>query len=109
MKAFLLLGVLSFGSFAFAKVGSEKVSVQVTDKGFSPSSIQVKAGTLVTLEITRTTDATCSTSVQIPSLKIKKDLPLNQKVSVDLGFLAKGTIKFGCGMDMMDGGTIIVN
>lgn len=86
-----------------------KVDVLVTEKGFEPSTIIVKPGSNVTLNITRKTDVTCATQVVVPSKKIKKDLPLNKMVSVDVGTVKKGEIAFGCGMNMMVGARILVN
>src|SRR5438128_2666411 len=87
---------------------TQMVEISVTEKGFEPSSIDVKPGHPVQLNITRKTDSTCSTSIQIPAKKIKRELPLNKTVSIDLGKLEKGEIKFGCGMNMMDSGKIYV-
>lgn len=111
MKNFrLVLALLVFSYGAHAKDMEKEVVVEisVSEKGFVPNKIDVKPNQPVTLKLTRTTDNTCSTSVQIPSQKIKKDLPLNQSVEIKLGKLAKGEIKFGCGMNMMDSGKIYV-
>jgi plastocyanin domain-containing protein len=43
----------------------------------------------------------------VPSKKLKVDLPLNKPTEVKLGKLAKGEIRFACGMGM-SGGKIIV-
>ena len=88
---------------------AEIVEVSVTAEGFVPSAIDVKPGKSVILNVTRKTDSTCATQIQVPSKKIKKSLPLNQMVSVDLGKLEKGEIRFGCGMNLMAGGRILVN
>jgi plastocyanin domain-containing protein len=85
-----------------------KVDIKVTEKGFEPNSIDVETGRDLLLEVTRTTDSTCSTSIQIPSQKIKKELPLNKTVEIKVGKLKKGEIRFGCGMNMMEGGKIFV-
>ena len=84
------------------------VDLTVTEKGFEPNKINVAPGQPVTLKITRKTDNTCATSIQIPSRKIKRELPLNKTIEVSLGKLDKGEIKFGCGMNMMDSGMIYV-
>ena len=102
----LALG-LSLSAYSKEDVGIV-VEVAVTEKGFEPSKIDVTPDKLVTLKVTRKTDSTCSTSIQIPSMKIKKELPLNKTVEISLGKLAKGEIKFGCGMNMMDSGRIYV-
>ncbi len=84
------------------------VEISVTEKGFVPNKIDVTTEHPVILKVTRKTDDTCSTSVQIPSHKIKKELPLNKTVEIKLGRLDKGEIRFGCGMNMMDSGKIYV-
>lgn len=112
----IFLVVLIVTHFSYAKdMGkmkmtemSKTVDLAVTDKGFEPSTVDVSPGTNVILKITRKTDSTCATQIQIPSIKIKKDLPLNKTVSVEIGKLEKGEIRFGCGMDMMEGGKIFV-
>ena len=104
MKTIILSALLGLASLASAKT----VEISVTNKGFQPSSINVAPGTSVTLSVTRKTDDTCSQQIQIPSRHIKLDLPLNKTVKIDLGELDKGEIRFGCGMNMMDGGKIYV-
>ena len=102
----LVLVVSAFSLSAMAK--DTIVDISVTEDGFVPSKIDVTTENPVILKITRTSDDTCSTSVQIPSHKIKMKLPLNQMVEIILGKLAKGEIKFGCGMNMMDSAKIYV-
>jgi plastocyanin domain-containing protein len=108
----LLIGLLTISSMSPALAretkGSQKIAIEVTEKGFAPSSIEVTSGTDVTLEVTRKTDETCSKEIQVPSKNIRKDLPLNQTVTIALGTLKSGEIRFGCGMDMMDAGKILV-
>jgi plastocyanin domain-containing protein len=106
MKYFLLssLVVLVFSlALAAGTETKEEVKIQVTENGFEPSNIKIKAGSHVIVKLTRTTDATCATAIQFKNKKIKKDLPLNQEVSIDLGTLKKGDITFACGMDMFSG------
>lgn len=91
-----------------AKAGSQIIQLRVTEKGFEPNQIDVKPGTKVTLNVIRETDSTCATAIQISAQKIKKELPLNKAVQIDLGKLEKGKIRFACGMDML-GGHIVVN
>lgn len=108
MKKVLILSAFLFFQFQAYSAEKQIVNLEVTTQGFTPKSIDVKPGTPVVLKITRKTDATCSTSIQIPDRKIKMELPLNKTVEIDLGTLKKGEIRFGCGMDMMDGGQILV-
>lgn len=105
-KLFILIFFVSFSTMASTKVDEIIVNLTVAEKGFEPNKIDVSIDTPIKLNITRKTDNTCSTSIQIPSLKLKKDLPLNKTVSISLGKLSKGEIRFGCGMNMMDSGII---
>lgn len=110
MKVLIITMLLGISFFASAKDASpsKNIELSVTTKGFEPSSINVTPGTPVVLEVTRKTDETCSQQIQIPSKNIKVDLPLHKTVKIELGKLEKGEIRFGCAMNMMDGGKIYV-
>jgi plastocyanin domain-containing protein len=103
--AFLAIGMV--GIVGHAKESTQKVILSVTENGFEPKSIDVKPGTNVVLEVTRKTDSTCANQIQVPSKKIKVELPRDKMVSIALGKLEKGEIRFGCGMNMMEAGRII--
>lgn len=115
MKKYIvfILATLTVGSAQANEVAASKskrkvIEVSVTEKGYEPSSVQAKAGDLVTLQITRKTDKTCAKEISVPSLKIKKKLPLDTPVNVELGALKEGEVKFVCGMNMISG-VIILN
>lgn len=76
------------------------VMVTVTDDGFSPSEVTVKKGEPTMLMFKRTAEKTCATAVEFPELKIKKDLPLNETVSIDVPTGESRTLTFQCGMGM---------
>ncbi|MBY0386021.1 cupredoxin domain-containing protein [bacterium] len=102
--------VLLLSINAFAKQNKKEIRILVTEKGFEPKSVDVKAGAHVVLKVTRKTDTTCAKQIQVPSIKIPKtDLPRDQVVSIDLGILEKGKVRFGCGMDMMESAEVNVN
>lgn len=108
MKKFVVALLLALNiqpMFAHAK--DQVVDLQVTEKGFEPSSVDVKPGVPVVLKVTRKTDSTCATQIKIQSKNIKKDLPLNKPVTIALGKLDKGEIRFGCGMDMITGNIFV--
>ena len=92
---------------AIAKDKDQIVELQVTEKGFEPSSVDVRPGVPVILKITRKTDSTCATQIKIQSKNIKRELPLEKTITIALGKLDKGEIRFGCGMDMITGQIII--
>jgi plastocyanin domain-containing protein len=104
MRQLILAGFLIFGlQNANAKDDVQNISLKVTEKGFEPSEIKVKPGTHVVLKVTRVTDDTCATQIQIKEKKIKVKLDKDIVATVDVGILKKGEIKFACGMDMISG------
>jgi plastocyanin domain-containing protein len=109
MKYLVLFSTLfvMFFNTSFAKTGAPEFKLVITENGYEPSTVKVKAGSPVILKITRKTNATCAREVQVPSQNIKVELPLDKEVIVKLAELKKGEIKFGCSMDMMVGGVII--
>jgi plastocyanin domain-containing protein len=86
--------------------GRQLIAVKVDADGYHPAEARAKAGTPVRLTLTRTTDDGCGQEIVIPSLNVKRDLPLNQPVSFDLTMPASGAVKFACGMDMYRGSII---
>lgn len=107
--ALALIALFSVSQLSLGKDDSSKknIEIAVTTEGFVPKAVQVAPGDDVTLVITRKTDSTCAKSVTIPKLKIKEALPLNKSVTLKLGKLEKGKIRFGCGMGMMVGGVVV--
>lgn len=117
--ASLLLGALALGcgksndaspssaqpaSTAPVEVATGRVvEVKVTDKGFEPKVIEAKKGETISLKITRSTSSECLKAMTIPSLKIEKDLPLNQTVIVNVKAENEGPIVFQCWMAMFKG------
>jgi membrane fusion protein, heavy metal efflux system len=85
----------------------QSTRVIVSDKGFEPARVSVRAGVPTRLTFVRTTDATCATEVVVPSLKIKRALPLNQPVEIEFTPEKPGDIAFACGMGMFSG-TLVV-
>ena len=79
----------------------------VSEKGFEPARVTARSGTATRITFVRTSEATCATEVAIPSLKIKRPLPLNQEVTVEFTAPKTGEIEFACGMGMLRG-TIVV-
>ncbi|HET7219329.1 MAG TPA: efflux RND transporter periplasmic adaptor subunit [Vicinamibacterales bacterium] len=85
----------------------QTAQVLVTEQGFEPATIVVKAGAPVRITFLRTTDNTCATEIAIPSLAIKRPLPLKQPVEVALTPAKSGEIAFICGMNMLKGAIVV--
>jgi plastocyanin domain-containing protein len=111
----LLIAALSAAAFGGAHEAAAKATLQdatqtatveVTDKGFEPSSLKLKAGVPAKVTFVRKTDATCAKEVVIKEYKIERKLPLNEPVMVEFT-PRKGEFTFACGMDMIKGKMIV--
>lgn len=109
--------IVLMSAIAFSSVGCEKkstlpagaVAVTADDHGFTPSSVTFKKGAPASLVFTRTTDDTCAKEVVFPELNnLKKDLPKNQAVTIDIPTDKEQKLTFQCGMGMYKS-SIVVN
>jgi membrane fusion protein, heavy metal efflux system len=85
----------------------QTAKVVVSEKGYEPGTITLRAGTPARVTFLRTTDQTCGTEVVFPSLNIRRALPLNEPVVIELTIPKSGGIAFACGMNMLHG-TVVV-
>ncbi len=83
--------------------GRHRIAISVDAVGYHPAESHAKAGEPLRLVFTRTTDDGCGQDVVIPSANVKRALPLNQPVSIDVTMPAQGPLAFACGMDMLHG------
>lgn len=86
--------------------GRRQIAISVDAVGYHPAESHAKGGEPVHLVFTRTTEDGCGTEVVIPSANVKRALPLNKPVTIDVTMPAKGSLAFACGMDMMHGSVI---
>ena len=84
------------------------IMLEVTDDGFVPTPVAVKANEPLMLMITRKTDKTCAKEIVIPEYEIEKQLPLNQMVEVSFTPTKTGELIYGCAMDQMVKGVLTV-
>lgn len=87
--------------------GVQKFTVRVTESGYQPAILTVKAGRPVQVTFVRKSEKTCGTEVLLPDYKIQKDLPLNKPVLVTFMPKKAGTYGFTCGMKMFKGSIIV--
>ncbi len=90
-----------------AASNTQSAKVIVNEQGFEPARITLRAGTPTRLTFLRTTDKTCGTEVVLPSLNIKRALPLNEPVVIEFTPAEAGDIAFACGMNVLHG-TVVV-
>ena len=107
MIALVISALLAIGPAVAKPETARTVELSVTNKGFEPSNITVKKGEPVHLVVTRKTDQTCATSIDIKDAGIHKDLPLNKAVAIDFTPEKAGELRYVCGMGMM-GGVLLV-
>mgnify|MGYP001608217467 CR=1 FL=1 len=83
-------------------------SVDITvDGGYTPNTISVPQGKTTKISFTRKDPSSCLEEVVLGDFKIRKFLPLNQKVSVEVTPQKKGEFCFACGMNMFHGKIIV--
>ena len=80
-----------------------RVDIEVDAGGYHPAEITAPAKAKVTLAFKRTTDQGCGQELVIESMELKKDLPLNETVEIEVEVPESGELKFACGMDMYRG------
>jgi len=86
-----------------------RVAIWVTEDGFQPRELKLKKGEPTTLVITRVTENTCITAIDIPDEGVKElELPLNRAVTVMITPKKAGPERFHCSaMGMGDGELLI--
>lgn len=113
LVAFFSLAGIAFTYWFFLMKKEEVISVEdsvdiTVEGGYSPSTISVPQGKTTKISFTRKDPSSCLEEVVLEDFKIKKYLPLNKKVTIEVTPQKKGEFGFACGMNMFHG-KIIVN
>jgi plastocyanin domain-containing protein len=74
---------------------------------YSPSTLKVKKGMPVKINFTRKESTDCSGFINFPDFKIRKELPENKTISIELTPERKGEYTFTCDMSMYQGKLIV--
>lgn len=83
-------------------------SIDITvEGGYKPSTIAVSAGKTTKLNFLRKDQSSCLEEVVLGDFKIRKFLPLNRKVTLEITPQKKGEYQFSCGMNMFHGKLIV--
>lgn len=104
----LFVSAALFSTLAAEAKPPRAIELTVTKKGFEPNRVTVKKGETVTLHITRTVEKTCATEIVVPGHGIDEELPLNKRVSLTFTPRKTGELAYGCAMDQMIGGVLLV-
>ena len=76
-------------------------------RGYHPSQVSLKAGQPARLTFLRREQSGCSRELVIPALGVRKELPQNTPVTIDVPPLAAGAYDFTCGMNMLRGSLVV--
>lgn len=85
----------------------QRATVLVTETGYEPAKLTVRAGEVARITFVRKTDKTCGTEVVFPSLGIRRVLPLNEPVDIEVTPKSAGEIGFVCGTNMLRGALVV--
>jgi plastocyanin domain-containing protein len=102
MSALVIFGAVAPAAASAEEVAPREVEI-VVEKGYHPSQITAKAGERLRLKFIRREYNSCTREVVFPSLNIRRELPPNQPVVIDLPPLQAGELVFHCGMKMVRG------
>ncbi|MFA6536734.1 MAG: cupredoxin domain-containing protein [Candidatus Paceibacterota bacterium] len=76
--------------------------------GYTPEVISIPVNQTTTLNFKRTDPTECLSEVVIPDFKIKRELPLNQTVSIEIKPTKVGEYRYSCAMNMYHGKIVVV-
>ena len=106
-----ILGIVFVYWFFLGKKGREVVVGKeidiVVDGGYSPERIVVPVGETTRINFLRRDQSSCLEEVVLPDFRIKRHLPLNVKVSVEITPQKAGEYGYSCGMNMYHGKIIV--
>ncbi len=96
-----VIGVAAESTVAKPRVQTAKI--EITAKGYQPTSLKLRRGVRACVPFLRTTDATWAKEIVLPDFNIRRALPLNEPVVVVFTPTRRGSFTFVCGMNMMRG------
>ena len=79
----------------------------VVEGGYTPSTISIPKGKATEIIFLRKDQSSCLEEVILSDFKIRKFLPLNKKITIEVTPQKTGEFKFSCGMNMFHGKIIV--
>lgn len=108
---FGLVGIVfTYWFFLLKKEKEVKAEREIEIKvegGYDPERIVIPYKKSTKITFLRTDENSCLEEVVLSDFKVRKFLPLNQKVSIELVPQKKGEFPFSCGMNMFHGKIIV--
>lgn len=113
----LIAGLLGIGFVYWFFLGKKSSNARATegqgiitvivDGGYTPEVISIPKGKTTKLNFIRRDPTDCLEEVVLGDFKIRKHLPLNQKVTVEINPKEAGEYGYACGMNMYHGKIIV--
>ena len=85
----------------------QNIRINLTEKGYRPANFRLKKGVPARLTFVRQTEDECGREIVIPAYRIRRELPLNEPVTINFTPRKAGTFGFACGMNMLRGKIIV--
>ena len=106
------IGGIAFTYWFFLMKNEKEVSVSdsvdiIVNGGYSPEVISIPKGKTTKLNFIRTDPTDCLGEVVLGDFKIRRELPINQKVTVSITPQKAGEYVYACGMNMYHGKIIV--
>lgn len=79
----------------------------VVEGGYNPASVVIPFSKTTKLNFIRKDSSSCLEEVILGDFKIRKFLPLNEKVTLEITPQKKGEFVFSCGMGMFHGKLLV--
>lgn len=110
----VLLGIVGMaGTYWFFLMKKDEVisvtsSVDIiVDGGYTPNTISILQGKTTKISFIRKDPSSCLEEVVLADFKIKRYLPLNKRVTIEITPQKSGEFGFACGMNMFHGKIIV--
>jgi len=106
-----IVGIV-FTYWFFLKRKDKEITVEdevdiIVEGGYSPNVISVPKGKTTKLNFIRKDPNNCLEEVILGDFKVRKYLPLNQKVTIEITPQKSGEFGYSCGMNMFHGKIIV--
>lgn len=109
-----VLGIMSvaFTYWFFLMKKSKEILVSdsvdiIVEGGYSPNVISIAKGKTTNINFIRKDSNSCLEEVVLGDFNIRKYLPLNQKITVEITPQKSGEFGYSCGMNMFHGKIIV--
>lgn len=111
VTTFGLIGIaFTYWFFLMKKEKTVEVADEVditVEGGYSPEVISIPKGKTTKINFIRKDPASCLEEVVLGDFKIRKHLPLNERVSIEIKPERTGEYGYSCGMNMFHGKILV--